>query len=188
MRVAVTHPALSAHEFEVLFTDIAAPVELVEGEVIVSPPAGWPSANAHSNLLHLLMGWSRASPGRGYVVADAWTRIDEANTYGPDVSWYAADRRPTPDGRRVLTTVPDLVAEVLSPTTRANDLGPKRDVYDRAGVRELWLVDPEAETVAVLRRDATATLRESAHLGASDRLTSSLLDGFDLDVAEVFRF
>jgi Uma2 family endonuclease len=42
---------------------------------------------------------------------------------------------------------PDWVCEVLSPSTRRLDLGPKRDIYARAGVGHIWLVDPEALTL-----------------------------------------
>ena len=43
------------------------------------------------------------------------------------------------------TQAPDFVCEVLSPSTRKLDLGGKRSVYAREGVRYLWLVDPDAQ-------------------------------------------
>jgi Uma2 family endonuclease len=49
-----------------------------------------------------------------------------------------------------LVGVPDVIMEVLSPTTRIVDLGAKRDRYERAGVREYWIADPEDETLTVL--------------------------------------
>jgi hypothetical protein len=49
--------------------------------------------------------------------------------------------------------VPDLIAEVLSPGTRAIDRGTRKNLYRRAGVAELWLLDPEPETVEVYRLD-----------------------------------
>src|SRR5437867_1641630 len=45
---------------------------------------------------------------------------------------------------------PDLVVEILSPSTRDRDLALKRDLYERSGVREYWLVDADSERVTVL--------------------------------------
>ncbi len=49
---------------------------------------------------------------------------------------------------------PDLCVEILSPSTRRRDLAQKRDIYARFGVREYWLVDPDAGSITVLTRDA----------------------------------
>ena len=73
---------------------------------------------------------------------------------------------------------------MLSPSTRANDLGVKREMYMRAGVRELWLVDPDARTITLVPSGADADADEV--LGDGDALHTELLDGFALDVARVF--
>jgi Uma2 family endonuclease len=57
---------------------------------------------------------------------------------------------------------PDLLIEVLSPSNRGHDLLTKRALYARAGVREYWIVDPDARTVEILALD-----RDAFHLAAS---------------------
>src|ERR1019366_3927352 len=91
-------------------------------------------------------------------------------------------RRPALSGGAV-DAIPDLVVEVLSPATRANDLGIKRDLYMRSGVRELWLSDPDA------RAGPTGQLKGGGGqlFVEGDLLHSELLDGFALDLARVFR-
>lgn len=80
---------------------------------------------------------------------------------------------------------PDLVVEVLSPATAEYDRGYKRTLYGRHGVREYWLVDPEAETVEVLtRRGRGLALRATYRRG--DSLTSPLLAGLALDLNQIF--
>ncbi|MGO9794140.1 MAG: Uma2 family endonuclease [Solirubrobacteraceae bacterium] len=68
-------------------------------------------------------------------------RLTGENYLAPDIAWWAAARRPALV-QGALDLVPDLVVEVLSPATRVNDLGAKRDVYLAAGASELWLADP----------------------------------------------
>ena len=53
--------------------------------------------------------------------------------------------------KRSILGAPDLVIEVLSPSTRKKDIGVKANVYERSGVREYWLVDPDRENVVVYR-------------------------------------
>ena len=72
------------------------------------------------------------------------------------------------------------MVEVLSPSTRANDLGPKRSQYLAAGVRELWLIDPADATVRIV----TATGEET--LATEDELSSALLAGFAMKVRALF--
>ena len=61
------------------------------------------------------------------------------------------------------------------------DLGVKRQLYVRAGVGELWLVDPQAKTLTRVFSDDRETLHRAA-----DTVTSDLLPGFALPLADVF--
>ncbi len=79
-----------------------------------------------------------------------------------------------------LRGAPDLVIEILSPSTAARDRTVKRKLYRRHGVAEYWIVDPERATVEVWNFGADAT----APLVASDRLTvrvrGAVVGGIDL--------
>jgi Uma2 family endonuclease len=113
--------------------------------------------------------------------------IDEANVFAPDVWWVAEEHRPAGDARH-LEGRPELAIEVRSPSTWRHDIGAKKATYERAGLAELWLVDTEAETVLVLRRSSPDAQAFDVTLECSsgDALTSPLLLGFSLSVAEVF--
>jgi len=82
---------------------------------------------------------------------------------------------------------PDLVVEVLSPSTRRTDETTKRKLYERAGVREYWVIDPTRQTVAIHRRSG-AGFAKAIELAAeaADRLESPLLPGFALPLCELF--
>ncbi len=80
---------------------------------------------------------------------------------------------------------PDLVVEVLSPSTAQYDRRYKRTLYGRHGVREYWLVDPEAETIEVLTRSGRGLgLRATYRRG--ETLASPLLAGLTLDLDQIF--
>ncbi|MBI1982887.1 MAG: Uma2 family endonuclease [Acidobacteria bacterium] len=82
--------------------------------------------------------------------------------------------------------VPDLVVEILSPTTAARDRGIKLKAYARFGVREYWIVDPEAQAIELYRLapegyELTRTFRHE------EELSSPLLPGFALPVGSIFQ-
>jgi len=80
---------------------------------------------------------------------------------------------------------PDLVVEVLSPSNRGHDLLTKRALYARAGVREYWLVDPEARTIEILALD-----RDAFHLAVAasgdETAVSPLLGPLPTSAADLF--
>ena len=167
---AVTHPVLSAAEFAAVMNDHgwAAPVELIAGEVVFVTPTGGSASFAQVEIAHALR--ARAT---GLVLTDVFVRVGES-FLGPDVAWWRPGREPL-IGPGAIDRVPDLVVEVLSPATRANDLGPKRRAYLDGGVSELWLVDPAARTVLVV--DAT---------GERTLATEDALPGLSLPVRALF--
>ena len=80
---------------------------------------------------------------------------------------------------------PDLVVEILSPATAEYDRGYKKLLYGRHGVREYWMVDPDAETVEVLTAGDEGLAPSATYL-RSDVLVSSLLEGLALELEQVF--
>jgi Uma2 family endonuclease len=82
---------------------------------------------------------------------------------------------------------PALVVEILSPGTRKVDELIKRRLFERGGVREYWLVDPELDLVKVFRRDANGTFPRIAELTreAADVVTTPLLPGLSIALTAV---
>ncbi len=79
---------------------------------------------------------------------------------------------------------PDLVVEILSPSTANRDWTIKRELYARHGVKELWIVDPDARIIwTMLLRDGDFKL-VGVH-GAGQSITSTVIEGFAVDVDEI---
>lgn len=115
----------------------------------------------------------------GWVVVDAAVRLGPDTCLAPDVAFLSlagADRR----RKTHLVGAPDLAVEVLSPSTRSFDVGPKLSLYRSAGVREYWLVDPERRTLERhdLERGRKRTIRTLVR--------SRVLPGLSVDLARVF--
>ena len=82
--------------------------------------------------------------------------------------------------------VPDLAVEILSEGTEHKDREIKRREYALAGVGEYWIIDPEAMTVETLRRNGGDDYSRSLLLDRDSVLTTPLLPGFTLKLAELF--
>lgn len=80
---------------------------------------------------------------------------------------------------------PDLVIEILSPSTMRHDRVVKFNLYQRAGVREYWIIDPDEQTVLVyLLEDGRYIAKELG--GAGDRVQVNVLDGCFIELQKVF--
>ena len=160
--------------------------QLIDGEVIVNDPT-----RLHQRICkRIIVGlelWIRAEPGRGEVgFGGNWT-VAPGQVFKPDAWWVPPDRELDMDAARD-DVPPALVVEVRSPGTWRFDVGRKRDVYERAGVTELWLVDTPAKTVIVFRRSTPRSPQfdQDAEFGLGATLVSPMLDGFELPVDELF--
>lgn len=87
-----------------------------------------------------------------------------------------------------LRGAPDLVVEILSPSTEDRDRGVKRNLYRRQGVGEYWIVDPDEEAVEVWRFEQGNEEPEARHERFTDRLPVRVGEEVvgDIDLDEVF--
>lgn len=81
---------------------------------------------------------------------------------------------------------PDLIIEILSPSTRRHDRLVKLNLYQRAGVREYWIVDPAYRSVQVFLPDAGGSLRMCEDYGPEDVAKVHVLDGCFIELGRVF--
>lgn len=133
--------------------------ELLNGRIVVSPPAGWPHGRIGARVVALL-DRHVASQQLGEVL-DSSTGFDlpSGDTLEPDAAFVSSARwnaAPAPVFGQFLRVVPDLVVEILSRSTRTRDLTEKKDVYARNGVDEYWVIDPRDETITVFVRSGDA--------------------------------
>jgi Uma2 family endonuclease len=121
--------------------------ELIDGELVVTPPP----LDIHQDIssrLYLLL--AKLVGGGTLRYAPTGVHFDEGQGYEPDIFWISPENTTCAlvDGR-YWHCAPDLIIETLSPSTAERDRGVKFDTYEKHGVREYWLADPESQFVEV---------------------------------------
>lgn len=157
--------------------------EVLEGELVHEPSPRPFHQIVAGNLFALLQPFA-LEHRLGHVIAAVDVVLSETNVLEPDLVFIPKERV------GIITEVnvrgaPALVVEVLSPTTTRRDRDVKRKIYERFGVQEYWIVDPQARTVEVM------TLNEEGYvsrgvLAQGHVLTSPLFPGLSLEVSGVF--
>ena len=158
--------------------------ELIDGEYwIMTSPTG-PHQGAILNVGSELWRFVRANRLGKAFIAPFDVILSPDDVFQPDVMFISNERmrRYTGDNIR---GAPDLVMEVLSPSTAERDRGVKRDRYARFGVREYWIADLEARLIEVLTASDNGFATAGVY-GEGDTLLSPLLRGLRLDVSEIF--
>ena len=163
--------------------------ELIEGEIVLSKaPSFWHDLVA-SNLVVALQTWSRAQ-GRGLATTGAGVLYAADEQVIPAAVWVSHDRlRALDEAGHFVGEGPELVIEVLSPGRRGQqrDRQDKLAVYSRRDALEYWIADPVLRTLDIYRRRAVGEPLEHAEsLSERDTLTTPLLPGFSVRLAEVF--
>jgi Uma2 family endonuclease len=160
--------------------------ELIGGEHLVTPSPSWDHQSILANLLLILGPFVKRRKLGRMAVAPMDVVLSAEDVVEPDL-FFIAETRSGIIGKAAVHGAPDLVIEILSPSTRRRDEVLKRALYERVGVAEYWIVDPEEKTVAVHRANPSG-LRRVAHLAAAagDSLESPLFPGLSFQVAEIF--
>ena len=153
--VAPTAPAperlLSADEFMALPLNLKL-YELVRGKLVKVPMTGYEHGEIETNIIHLLIQHTRPHRLGQVTPGDVMFRLERNpdTLRQPDVAFVRTDRLPPREQRRSYSpVVPDLAVEIRSPSNTARVLAVKVADYLRAGVRLVWVVDLDTQTVTV---------------------------------------
>ncbi|MGH7644480.1 MAG: Uma2 family endonuclease [Gemmatimonadales bacterium] len=122
--------------------------EWVDGELVMTPAAGVPHQLVVSRLWRELVRLGD-DPGHGLTLTQMVLRVSPTRARIPDFVFIGKDKLPLPAKSKDLPVLPDVIIEILSPSTAGTDLRDKRDEYRTTGVPSYWIVDPEARSVTV---------------------------------------
>lgn len=186
MSAIATPPALTPEDL-FLMPDEGKGFELVHGE-LREVNVSRESSRVAGRICTRLDNYCEARDA-GYVFPEGTSYRcfpdDPKGTRRADTSFISIERLPpeTYEDQGHSTTVPDLVAEVVSPNDLSEEVEEKPDEWLEAGVKIVWVVSPATRTVRVHRADGSTSL-----LRAADLLTAEeVLPGFSCTVGELFR-
>ena len=181
-----------------IYQDDYTIIEKINGqEVLMSPRPATRHSRAAGRIYGIFFQFLRKKRCEAFFEHEV--HIDDENVFVPDVLIICDKNKIKANW---IDGAPDLVVEVLSPSTTINDRGIKKDVYERSGVKEYWIVDPIAKSIEVhYLKDGRLVLdhvymifppeeweRMTEEQRAAARLSVkvSLYDDLLVDVREVF--
>jgi Uma2 family endonuclease len=163
--------------------------ELLAGRVVMTPPAKWGHGYAESNVNRIIASHVHAVDLGVTFGSSTGYDLPTGDTLEPDFAFVSKERwgrgpRTLPGGKGFLAIVPDLVVEILSPSTATRDRTEKKQAYERSGVDEYWIADPARREVTVFVREGAAF--EPARVTSAGAIRSRALPGLRISVEVIF--
>lgn len=156
--------------------------DLINGDIIMASPASSRHEELQSWLSSLITMYAGAKD-LGKVFGSRMTfELDEYNAFEPDIAFLKKEHVDRIQEKKIVGP-PDVAVEIVSPSSRSHDYGPKRDGYERAGTFEYWLVDYLQARVEFLR--LVEGRYQLVPLEEGRIFRSAVIDGFRLDVDAV---
>jgi Uma2 family endonuclease len=182
--MALTKPAGTwTYEDLLALPDDGRRWEIIDGELYELTAPNLYHATVIMNLIAQFLPVVTAIGGRIFT-APVDVFFGGANPVQPDIMVLLPDRLGLM-AMRGLEGPPDILVEVLSPSNPEHDRIRKRALYARGGVREYWLVSPEAASIEVLVLDG-ASYRTHARAAGDEPVTSTVLPDLSFPASAVF--
>lgn len=159
--------------------------EIIDGELLMAPSPSIAHQRISRELEFRLYSILKESAAGEVFDAPTGVRLADDTVLEPDLIVVLSENADRVR-EQYIDGAPDLVVEILSPGTAARDLGVKREHYQRAGVREYWVVDPQSRTIEVLSLERGAFSRAGL-FGERDTLKSPLLADLAIDLGEIWK-
>jgi Uma2 family endonuclease len=160
--------------------------ELIDGELVEVEVPTARHEDIVALLLYFLNAWARSGHGGRARASGYKVRIAERRGVMPDVQFYRrANEAAHGQDRGLVEGRPDLVVEVVSPSSRRYDRVKRLGWYAQRGVPEYWLVDAEARTLEQLRLDG-ATYAIVAAVADEETFRPVTFEGMEIPLAELW--
>ena len=183
--MATTQPVVKFTYQDYLTTPEDERYELLDGDLMMVPAPNLRHQRVQRNLGQKLNQFIQERDLGELFYAPCDVFLSNTDIVQPDLLFVSREREHLlSDGEKV-RGAPDLVIEILSPSSAETDRGAKRHLYGAHGVAEYWLVDPIAETISI-HRQRGRVLAATNTFGRGQTLRSPLLAGLELHLDDIF--
>ena len=189
MRLAASgHGMKLTYDDFLLFPDDGKRHELIDGEHYVTPSPNTKHQRVSGNLYFVIRAWLEDHPVGQVFYAPFDVVFSRFDVVEPDLLYLSNERVAEVLTAQHVTGAPDIVIEIGSPGTRKRDETIKRQLYERSGVSEYWVLDPKLDAVRVYRREGESFSppREFSR-EAGDVLTTPHLPGLEIALSRMFK-
>jgi Uma2 family endonuclease len=161
------------------------PTEYINGEIIMAPTPTVPHQTVLRNIAVTLHGFVQRNALGQVLFSPLDVVLPTGAVVQPDLFFLTTQEWERIRSAKRMQGAPSFIVEILSPGSIKHDTITKRKLYEQNKVREYWIVDPEAATIAqlVLRGEHY----ELTELAESDPIKSDVLTGFELNVGELIK-
>lgn len=187
-----------------LINDVRNDYEIIEGVKFMAPSPGIGHGTITANLIKIIGTYASINK-LGICFGDHMdVHFPDGNLFQPDFIFVSADKANLFLGKRNMTLhgVPDMVAEIFSHSTMKRDMTIKKDIYERNGVKEYWIVNHVDKTVQVYHLinkkyeldhvyhvytpDELAQLEDYERADVKYEIKVSIFDDLIVDVGDIF--
>jgi Uma2 family endonuclease len=180
--MGVTRILMTAEEFDNYPFEEDKRYELDEGELIEMTRPAYRHNRVLMRLTLALGNYFDQHGGGEALLSENLYALSSSTRRAPDIAVILGDRRKELESAKVIPIVPDIAAEVLSPSETPRMIHRKLKQYFEAGVKEVWLIDPESREVEIW----TGPRLPELELTGDAAIGSPLLPGFALPLQELF--
>jgi Uma2 family endonuclease len=159
--------------------------EIMEGELAVTPAPSTTHQRISRNLEFVLHAYVTQHELGEVLDAPVDVILDRTTVVEPDLV-FVARARASIITERAIEGPPDLVVEILSPSTEQRDRGAKQQLYGRYGVQHYWRVDPVARSLTELVLSGASYVLRATHLADAEPFRSALFPDLAVDLATIF--
>jgi len=161
-----------------------APYQLIGGNLVMTPsPTPYHQEISRKIALKLFNFTEERELGQVYY-APLDVYLSDKEVYQPDIIFIRKEREGI-IGREMIKGAPDIVIEILSPSTAYYDLREKFRIYERSGVGEYWIVDPGLKKIEVYENE-NEKLKIYSEAETNETVSSKILAGFKISPVEIF--
>jgi len=158
--------------------------EIIEGELYMTPTPQTDHQFILGNLYRILDAYIRKNKLGLVLLAPTDVVLSMTDIVQPDIVYVSKEREHIITKKNIIAA-PDLVIEILSEATEKTDRTTKKELYERFGVKEYWIVETERKVIEVYQRKENLYASPVVY-GTNDTLHSSLLAGFSILVSSAF--